>query len=268
MITTNFHTHTVYSDGIDIPEEMVKTAIEKGFTALGFSEHSYTRLDAEICLKAEKVPEYVEEINRLKEKYKNDIKIFLGFEKDYFSSEDTSIFDYVIGSVHQIRKNGVEMSVDYSPEMTKKWVDEMYSGDFDAYAEDYFELVGDVIEKTNADIIGHFDLISKFNEELGFIQSERFLKSAEKAVKKLVKYDRPFEINTGAISRKRRSIPYPTPEILKMIKKHGGKIAFSSDCHNKDYLDCYFDEAEKLAKNCGFQEHGIITEQGVKFVKI
>lgn len=268
MITTNFHTHTIYSDGIDTPEEMVKTAIEKEFTALGFSEHSYTPLDAEICLKSEKVPEYIEEINRLKEKYKNDIKIFLGLEKDYFSSEDTSIYDYVIGSVHQIRKNGVEMSVDYSPEMTKKWVDEMYSGDFDSYAEDYFELVGNVIEKTNADIIGHFDLISKFNEGLGYTESERFLKSAEKAIKKLVKYGRPFEINTGAISRKKRSIPYPTPEILKMIIKHGGKIAFSSDCHNKDYLDCYFKEAEELARSCGFSEHGIITEQGIKFIKI
>lgn len=268
MITSNFHTHTVFSDGIDTPEEMVITAISKGFTSLGFSEHSYTDLDADICLKTEKSPEYINEIKRLKKKYKNEIKIFLGLEIDYFSDDDTSIFDYTIGSVHQIRKNGVEMSVDHSAELTKKWVDQMYSGDFDSYAEDYFELVGNIIEKTNADIIGHFDLVSKFSETLDYGQSERFLISAEKAVKKLVTYGKPFEINTGAISRKKRSIPYPSPEILKMIYTHGGKITFSSDCHNKDYLDCSFKEAEELAKNIGFKEHGIITENGVEFIKI
>jgi len=37
---TNLHTHTNFSDGSAEPEVYVKKAIELGFTALGFSDHS------------------------------------------------------------------------------------------------------------------------------------------------------------------------------------------------------------------------------------
>ncbi|MDP4119064.1 MAG: PHP domain-containing protein, partial [Bacillota bacterium] len=42
---TNFHTHTVFCDGNDTVEELVRAAEEKGFDALGFSGHSYLLLD-------------------------------------------------------------------------------------------------------------------------------------------------------------------------------------------------------------------------------
>ena len=37
----NLHTHTLFGDGVDTPEQMVRYAIEKNFDSLGFSEHSY-----------------------------------------------------------------------------------------------------------------------------------------------------------------------------------------------------------------------------------
>ena len=48
---TNFHTHTVFCDGKNTPEEMVLSAIEKGFTALGFSGHGLTGFDPGYCLR-------------------------------------------------------------------------------------------------------------------------------------------------------------------------------------------------------------------------
>ena len=48
---TNFHTHTVFCDGKNTPEEMVLSAIEKGFTALGFSGHGLTSFDPGYCLR-------------------------------------------------------------------------------------------------------------------------------------------------------------------------------------------------------------------------
>lgn len=38
----NLHTHTIYCDGKDTPEEMILAACEKGFTSLGFSGHSFS----------------------------------------------------------------------------------------------------------------------------------------------------------------------------------------------------------------------------------
>ena len=39
----NLHTHTLYCDGKDSVEEMVRAAIDKGFTTLGFSGHGNCR---------------------------------------------------------------------------------------------------------------------------------------------------------------------------------------------------------------------------------
>ena len=102
----------------------------------------------------------------------------------------------------------------------------------------------------------------------GRTESPRYLEAARATVAELCKFNIPFEINTGAMARGYKTSPYPDCKILKMIKDFGGKIAFSSDCHDKNYLDCHFAEIEKLALDIGFTEHGIITEKGLEFVKI
>lgn len=268
MIKCNFHTHTSYCDGCDAPEELVKAALEKGFFALGFSSHSYIEMDKDFAMNAEKAGKYRREIARLKEEYKGKIELYCGVEQDYFSTEPTEPYDYVIGSVHYVLKNGEYISVDTSAEIVKNAVDRLYGGDFDALAEDYFTLVSRVVQKTNADIIGHFDLVSKFSEKNGYGQSPRFLTAAERAVKALVPLNKPFEINTGAVARGRRSIPYPSPEILKMIKEYGGKIIISSDCHDKEYLDFGFDSAVNFARAAGFSEVSCIINGEMKCLKL
>ena len=266
MIRTNFHTHTVFCDGKDTPEELVLTAIEKGFMALGFSGHSYFEGEDDVSMTLPKQAEYIRQIGELKKKYAGTIQIFCGIEQDYFSPEPQFVFDYRIGSVHSLLKNGEFLGVDLSPAYTQRTVQTYYGGDFDAFAEDYFATVSDVLEKTGADVIGHIDLVSKFNEQNGYGESDRYLKAAEKAVKKLAASGKPFEINTGAMARGTKHIPYPSPAILRIIKAYGGKILFSSDCHDKDALDYAFDEVAELAKGIGFCEHGVLTESGIAYV--
>lgn len=268
MIKTNFHTHSTYCDGKDTVEEMINEAIKRGFIAIGFSGHSYFENDKSFAMSVEGSARYRQEINALKDKYKNSIKIYCGIEQDYYSTQPITGYDYVIGSVHSIYKNGDYMIVDDNHQDFKLKLDRLYGGDFDLFAEDYFGMVADVVNKTNADIIGHIDLLLKCSEYVGYKPTKRFLGLAEDAVKKLCKFSRPFEINTGAMARGYRTIPYPIPEILDMIKKYGGKIVFSSDCHDKNYLDYGFDVAEELAKNAGFNEHGVITEEGIEYIPI
>ena len=268
MIKCNYHTHTAYCDGEDKPEELVKTALEKGFFALGFSGHSYIQMDKDFAMTPEKAAVYRTEIAELKEKYRDKIEILCGIEQDYFSEEPTDCYDYVIGSVHYVFKNGEYAAVDNTAEIIKNAVQKLYGGDFDALAEDYFSLVSDVVRKTSADIIGHFDLVSKYSEQNGWGESGRFLAAAERAVKSLVPYGKPFEINTGAMARGRRSIPYPSPAILRMIKENGGDIIFSSDCHDKNFLDYGFCEAVSLAKNVGFKRTAVIKNGKFSFISL
>ena len=79
----NLHTHTHYSDGSDIPENYITAAISKGFTGLGFSDHSPLPFDNTFALREEKTLEYCNTILGLKEKYSCKTDIFLGMEVDF-----------------------------------------------------------------------------------------------------------------------------------------------------------------------------------------
>ena len=270
MVTSNFHTHTFFCDGNDSPEDMVLAAIDKGFTSLGFSGHCDMYLPSnDYSMSFENEPIYRAEIARLKAKYKDKIKIFCGVELDYYSHiPQGARYDYVIGSVHYVLKGENYIPIDDTPETLENAVEKFYGGDFDSISEDYFNTVADVVNATKCDIIGHFDLISKYFEISNRTESDRYLKAAESAVEKLIPYNKPFEINTGAISRGYRTTPYPSVAILKMIKRLGGKIAFSSDAHSKNYLDCRFREAVELAKSIGFTDYAVLCENGTEYLPL
>ena len=78
MQKSNFHTHSVFSDGHNTPEEMVEEALSRGFTALGFSDHSYTFFDESYCMAKARIPEYRQIIADLKEKYHIPGNVYLG----------------------------------------------------------------------------------------------------------------------------------------------------------------------------------------------
>lgn len=268
MIKENYHTHTFYCDGKNSPEELIEKALELNFNILGFSGHGHTKRDSSYCMSLENTQKYIAQINILKEKYKDKILILSGIEQDIISDDGVSSFDYIIGSSHYIVRGEHFYPVDGSIKEFESLVKNVYKNSFLDFAKEYFENVSEVYNITKCHIIGHFDLISKNFERLNINESDKYLYYAEEAVKKLVKHNVPFEINSGAIARGYRTTPYPSENILKMIKNYGGKIIFNSDCHDKKYLDCYFCEAEILAKSIGFTKRCIIDEEGIREIDL
>lgn len=252
---SNYHTHTTFCDGKNTPEEMVLAAIKAGCPSLGFSGHSYTAFDPGYCMAPETVSCYREEILELREKYRDKIRIYLGLELDYFSEKPEEDFDYIIGSVHYVKKDGEYLPVDHSRELQIQQVEKHYSGDFYAFAEDYYALVSDVKRKTGCDIVGHFDLVTKFNEKDPLFDENhpRYRAAAEGALKTLLNQNALLEINTGAISRGYRTTPYPAPFLLKEMSRRGAKAVLSADCHSAEGICCAFDEAAALAERCGVE---------------
>lgn len=268
MIRSNFHTHTHFCDGKDSPHELADRAVELGFDSLGFSGHSYTAFDADYCMSPERIERYIAEINALKDEYGSKLNILCGIEQDLYSSVERERFDYVIGSVHYIKIAGKYLPIDLSAEMTADIIRTYFAGDFCSYAAAYYETVSEVCDATRCDIIGHIDIIMKYADLLGFEQSDRYLSYAENAVKSLCRYNVPFEINTGAMARGTRAVPYPTVELLGMLKSNGGSVIVSSDCHDKDYLDFGFVQAAELAKKAGFTTAKVLTENGYGEIKL
>lgn len=263
-VKTNFHMHTTFADGKNNAEEMILAAIENGGEAVGFSEHGYTPIDHSWCMMPDTTEEYVKEIRSLIPKYADKIKVYCGIEADYYTVFDRSKFDYVIGSVHYVEKEGFYIPMDKSIKDTKDGVNKYYGGDGTALVKDYFSLVADVVRKTDADIIGHLDVIYKFNEKDPYFDEtgKELTKIATDAIDALLPYGKPFEINTGAISRGYRTEAYPNDYFLNLIREMGGSLTYSSDAHDARYVFLGFDEAVRRAKNAGFKSFKKLTPNG------
>ncbi len=254
MTLSAFHTHCTFCDGKNTAEEMVLRAIEEGCPEIGFSSHSYTEHDKRWCMSRENTELYKNEILRLKDKYSDRIQIFLGIEYDYFSDFDTSDFDYVLGSVHYVLKNGYYIPVDETAKHHKDAISELYGGDVDGLAEDYYKTIGDIYNKTGCNIVGHFDIITKFDErdKVYDTASPRYRRAALSALDDLEKCPVTFEINTGAISRGYRTSPYPESFILEEMGKRGVGLIITPDTHRADTLLFGMSEVEEYLKKRGF----------------
>ena len=247
MIFANYHTHTTFCDGRDTPAQLVQEAIRLGCPALGFSGHSYTPYEA-AWMPKENIRPYQAEIRRLQAVYSGQIRILLGIEQDYYSDEATDAYEYVIGAVHNLRRGGEYRPLDYTRDRLIATVNDWFGGDWYALAEEYYALVGDLYEKTHCRVIAHFDLIEKFNETGDlFDRTHPRYRAAALAALEFFFYDTViFEINTGAIARGYRTTPYPAPFLLQAMQDAGVKLMLNSDCHDRRFLLCGFDQYAHL----------------------
>ena len=277
----NFHTHCNFCDGKNTAEEMVLSAIEKGFDVLGFSSHCMHPLNPEFYkpfdniwhIAAENVKAYTEEIRRLKEKYAGQINIYLGFEADYFASADYgsaipshaaySDFspDYLVGAVHFINTDKGFFTVDHKPEVVKESLIKFYSkpnGEIDGRAAvcDYFAAEREMLKKGDFDILAHPDLLRKRNGQLKFFsEEESWYKDEIKATSlEIARSGVIAEINTGAICRGKMDDTYPSQYFLELLYELGVPVCINSDAHTTDMLDGAFDRAAAQAKKTGYTE--------------
>lgn len=260
----NLHTHTNFSDGKNSAEEMLLAAIALGMKGLGFSEHSPSARASVFGMRREDLGKYREEILRLKEKYADRIHVLLGIEQDSFSGIPTESYDYVIGSVHYVPLEGEFIPVDLSAKTIEEATGKYLGGDLIAFCRKYYEQVATVVERTACDIVGHFDLVTKFNEAGAMFDEGdyRYRRCALEVLDALLEKDVRFEINTGAIARGYRRTPYPSPWLLRRIAEKKGRIVINSDSHSKETLQCFFGEAVQYARACGVGGIDVLTNEG------
>ncbi len=266
----SLHIHSVYCDGNDTLEQIVLTAIDKGYDSIGFSGHSNMEFASEYSMSESDTKEYKEVIAKLKEQYAKQIKIYCGLEVDMYSEVDLTGFDYLIGSVHCMYKDGEIVDFDRSADVVQKIVDTQFGGDGMAYAKLYYETLAKLPEHGKFDIIGHFDLITKHCENVCFFdqESREYKRYAAQAAEALAGKIPFFEVNTGAIARGYRTTPYPSPFLIQKMRELGFCAVITSDCHSRDMLDCGYDDAKKLLQSCGFKEHYVLTDCGFQPISL
>ena len=255
-ITSTLHNHCTLCDGRSTPDEMVEAAIACGFTDFGMSCHGYTPFDLPYSVESEE--SYLRAMEELREKYRGRIRVWCGVEQEYFAPvADRSAYDYIIGSCHYVldRETGGHIDIDGSDAEFARARDTLFGGDVYALAADYFKNVVDIAQTQRPDILGHFDLISKNNGDGRFFDedSKRYRDTALEALCACADTGVVFEVNTGAIARGNRSVPYPPLFMLKQLKARGARLTLTADCHDARHLLTGLYEAAELLKTAGYR---------------
>ncbi len=266
----NLHTHTSYCDGADTPEEIILTAIDKGFTSIGFSGHAYMHYSPYFIKKGDHTEEYKRVVRELKEKYKDQIRIYLGLEVDMYAGCDMKGYDYLIGSVHFLKCGDEYVAFERSDSVVEDVIRTHFGGNGMEYAKACYRSLAQLPQYGKFDIVGHFDSVSKHCETRDFfdVESKEYLNSAIEAAEALAGKIPFFEVNTGAMARGNRNSPYPSLTIIKELKRLGFGAVITSDCHDMTKLDYKFDEAAELLRAGGYKEKYILTDSGFSAVSL
>ncbi|MBQ0126141.1 MAG: histidinol-phosphatase [Clostridiales bacterium] len=218
----NFHTHTTrchHATGED--REYVLSAIENGLETLGFSDHSpYLFSDGYVShfrMTPEESLGYVKSVRALAEEFSDKIKIYLGYEIEYYPK-------FFENTVNMIKNNGCDYLI-----LGQHYLgNEMGSRCSAAPSESTDELQSYVDALTCAMASGHIFYVAhpdvlNFTGDIDFYREQMTRLCAEAK-----KYKTPLELNLLGLREGRF---YPVEEFWKIVAKTGNEVIFGCDAH-------------------------------------
>ena len=268
MIKENYHTHT-YRCGhaIGTDEEYILEAISCGITELGFSDHIFLPHHSQIGIggEYEELEGYISSLEALREKYKDRIKIRIGFEAEAMAS----YFPYY-------RKLLEEGRVEYL--ILGNHCDVSPKGGFVFYFS-HATSKKDIIKYTNTLVkgikTGLFKVVAHPDYYMGsYLKWDSTTKScAKKICKAAKKYNVKLEFNFGAVRRGKRLLKdeyrfaYPYHKFWEIAKKYNNIVVVGVDAHNPNALTSEkIKLAYKLADDVGItitEKLDIVNKKGV-----
>ena len=253
----NLHTHTQYCDGHTPMEEFVTEAIATGFTHLGFTPHSPISVESPVNMGRDRVQEYFDEVQRLRETYGDRIHLYTSMEIDYVSVGDGPASDYFlnlpldyrIGSVHfipAIDNPGEMVDIDGKYPAFKARMGKYFAGDIEYVVKTFFSQMMLMVEEGGFDIVGHMDKIG-FNASQyrdGIDEEPWYDKLVIDLFENIMDHHLTIEVNTKAWLQRNRF--YPNMKYFGMLKRFNAPVVVNSDAHYPTLLNSGRPEAIKL----------------------
>ena len=262
----NYHTHSIYCDGTDMPEEYVKAAIDKGMAAIGFSGHAPVPFENKWSMKHEKMEEYSNVLDDLKIKYSSQINVYKALEIDYIRGITKSFdslkrrysLDYTIGSVHLVyEQNSRELWFIDGPEDNYiRGLQNIFNNDVKKAVILYYKQIQEMVITQKPDMIAHIDKIKMNNKDRFFKEDEKWYRDVvDETLKVIAGKHSIVEVNTRGIYKKKSEALFPSVWILEKCRELNIPVILNSDAHSPSDLTEYFPETITILKDIGF--HGI-----------
>ena len=249
---TNYHTHHhLCGHANGNCEDYTKEAIKHNIIELGFSDHApNSRVqDVGVRMDPKDFETYLEDINYVKNKYKNELTIKKGIEVEYFyDHEDYYLFlksklDYLVLGQHYISHT--------------KQMNNLVSGfalSSDREIELYADYVCDGMRTKHFDILAHPDLYMCGYKDW----NQKAEEVAHKIIKCASETNTILEFNGNGFRRRKQNTPqgklppYPRMEFWNIVKQYNVKTMFGIDCHTPEQIgDDIIREAEEVYQNLG-----------------
>jgi len=255
----DLHNHTTRCNHAEgTIDDYIKRAIELGIDIYGFSEHAPMDFDLEYRLLFNNMDEYVSDVLSAKERYKDKIKILLGYEVDYLKGYmDSRVInadvDYLIGSVHFLNRWGFD---------NPAFIGEYKNRDIDDIWQEYFDSIEAMAKTGYFNIVGHLDLIKVFN----YIPKKDIRLIAYNALKAIKKSKMAIELNSAGLRKPAKEI-YPSKKLLQIAYELDIPITFSSDAHKIEDIGFGYKEVTEVAKEIGYTKAVTFEEkQQIMFI--
>jgi len=244
---------------------VVERAIELGFTQYGLSEHCpRDRPEDLFADEADLVPDdlarafddYTRAAFALRDQVADRIDLLVGFETERLppgrwaermrALRASAPFDYVIGSVHDVEGR----CIDYSAAQTHAVAEEI--GGVEAMQIRYFEHVADLVTALRPEVVGHVDLIRKFDGPAAAF-SARVSRHAERALEAALAVDAVLDVN-AAPARRGLGEVYPLPAILTRACEMGVGVTLGDDSHGAHDVGVGLDACMRAIAAAGYRE--------------
>ncbi len=267
MIRTDAHMHTCFShDSESTPETMVRGALERGLSAVCFTDH-YDK--DEFAWGPENifdVEEYFRVLQPLKEKYRGQMKIRIGIEAGirphlggFFERlVGDHPFDFVICSAHSLEGNDASTGIPFQNRP-----------DEEVYHLMFQEMYEDIRGFSDFDVLGHMDYMVRYGKTQAERYSyQRFSEEIDAILRRVIELGKGIELNTAGW-KYGLAFAHPHPDILKRYRKLGGEIiTVGSDAHRPEHIAYDFAKASEVLEACGFRYYTEFQQRVPSFRKI
>lgn len=243
----NLHSHTQFCDGRGTMDQFARAAADAGLLHYGFTPHSPVPFDTPCNMKADDVPAYLAEVERIRKKY-DTVQFYAGMEIDYlgpdwgpahpyFAGLD---LDYSIGSVHFLPAKSDPsrfIDVDGRPERFVQYMHEYFDDDIEYVVEEFYRRSSAMVRAGGFDILGHLDKIgANASHYLPGIERRRwYLDALNALVDDVIASGVCVEINTKSLAQTGRLFPRETV-VARLYRAHV-PLLVNSDTHYPDLIN-------------------------------